>query len=266
MKNFIFIAFVGFLVWLYFYLSIANYHPTYVSPPQQILEIPPEKTPVNNEIQDLCNHINQKNDQIQAFLCKNVAVRFNNHNVSGTLAFEKPGRFRFIVNSFFGKELDIGSNDTYFWMWSKETNTLRYVRHEQIHQAKLKTPMHPDWLIEGINFRNISKNIEYANSTFFETRQSPNGEIVRCLTKIDATKKIMTGHFLYNMTNQLIASSEIVSFQKIDELNIPKTIVINWPQEKMRFEWTFVNSKINIQIAKSQWVMPNYKNMVNMAK
>lgn len=268
MKNFVFLVFVGFLVWLYFYLSIANYSPPYVSISEQILTPPSKKIDPEQEIFSIIHQINEQNNQIQTFICDDVTIKISGFRVSGFLAFEKSQRFRFTIESFFSKELDIGSNDNYFWIWSKESNLLRYVRHDQIFRSKLKTPLNPEWLIQSINLGTIEeKNLEIKkigeDYHLHETKKSQNGEQIQCVTVIN--KNLIVGHFLYNSQKKLIASSQILSFQKSKNILFPKTILVNWPEEKIQLEWTLNNPKINIPLSKNYWLLPNYRNAKNMA-
>ena len=69
-----------------------------------------------------------------------------------SLAIERPLRFRFRAK-LFGPELDLGSNDQFFWMWAKSNpdQAIYFARHDRFpgSAAQRMFPVQPAWLVEA---------------------------------------------------------------------------------------------------------------------
>ncbi len=72
--------------------------------------------------------------------------------VKSSISYEKSLNFRMINSSFFGKEVDVGSNEKEFWFWSKRMKppALFHTIHDNLKNTNLKTPFHPLWIKEII--------------------------------------------------------------------------------------------------------------------
>jgi hypothetical protein len=88
----------------------------------------------NPQLEDLVTHLNDNTNRIQSWRANNVEIHANHFSLSGTLAVEKGNHVRLVVSSPMGNEVDMGSNDERFWIWSR------------LSRASMKT-----WMPHGSN-------------------------------------------------------------------------------------------------------------------
>lgn len=218
--------------------------------------------------------MNTKNAQIQNLIYNDLQIKIKSRfsaNLQAALAVEKDKRFRMGVQSFVGKEMDIGSNDVHFWFWSKRMNppALHYAKHADIDKTLLKTPLNPMWLLECLGISEIkTQGVEIAqingNWAIIEDRVSNNTPVTK-VTLIDRKNKRIIGHYLYNHEGKMEASAEVVEFQNIENHDIPANMVIIWYSEGIRMEWNINDPIINKNIDSSTWEMPQMNQMIDMA-
>lgn len=95
------------------------------------------------------NAVNFRNETIKSFSCSDMEVKLweggMRIRLQGSLYYEKPKGFRMRINSVFGEEVDLGSNDDVFWYWSRRNKRkgLYYAHHEDFQKTRLKTPFNP---------------------------------------------------------------------------------------------------------------------------
>lgn len=278
-KVLLFLAFVGFLVALYFYLKVPDSNPLYVSPDKQILPVsPPEKgtAPADPKITQAIQTINERNAKIKSMVCNDVEIHYSQAarvKVKGTIAMEKPMRFRMGVRSFLGEEMDLGSNDTHFWFWSKrmEPPVLHFAKHEDLSKSMLKTPLNPGWLMSSLNLGSVdAENAQLLRYKEFYgvllSKNAPNGEPVTVLTLIKPDVPVVAGHYMYGQNGKMMASSEVKSHQQVGEHIIPKQMLIIWYQEGVSMTWELHGPQINVGINPSQWLMPSTRNAIDMGQ
>ncbi len=259
------------LALLYVYLTTPRQSPTYLSPNKQLSPNTVEK---DHEFVAVIKEMNERNDKIKNLICQDVEIKMKAElsvKLTAALAFEREKRFRMGVESIIGKEMDLGSNDTHFWFWSRRMNppALHYARHENVDKTLLKTPLNPNWMLECLGVIPVQyQNVNIAKIgdkwAVIEERTS-NGLPVTKITLIDRENKRIVGHYLYDHLGKMEASAEIVSFQDIDGHPIPTNMVITWYSEKIRMEWTVNDPRINVPLDTKNWEMPHMKEMIDMA-
>jgi hypothetical protein len=278
MKKF-FLAFIVFcsLVFLYRYLTKPSPHePFYLSPETEISEEKPQQV---HEAMQYIQKINEKNAKIKNIFIENIKINLEQKNmlgirVFGKLAMQKDNLFRLSVwHRISGLEMDIGSNQQYFWFWSKRMDNpaLYYAKHEDLNRTMLKTPLNPTWLMESLNIGQINtKDIEIVKfKTFWaisQVRLSTIGEPVKAMCLIDPEKEVIIGHYLYDMNNKIIASAETKEFTQKDEFLLPKKLLIIWYDEGISMTWDLTSPQINSGIDQSYWSMPKMRNKIDMGK
>lgn len=261
-KPLLFLAFIGFLVLLYFKLT-AYHNPLYVSQQQRIL---PENKLGSEDL--AIKSINERNIKIKNFTC-DVDIRAGRMRTTGKLFMEKPRKFRMTINSILGKEMDIGSNDSIFWFWSKRMTPplLHYANHENLGKSNLKTPLNPNWIMSSLGIGEIEKG-QLATIKNFKgiicQKTSANGEEVTILTLFN--EKSIAGHYLYDQSGKMTASAEIKTVKNIGEHILPEQILIIWYQEGVSMEWIMRNHQINTGISPANWTMPVMANSIEMGR
>lgn len=217
--------------------------------------------------------INAKNKKIRTFTCNDIKIEAYNKiriNLHGKLFYEKDRNFKMTINSLLFKEVILGSNDNYFWFWSKRMNppVLHYAKYEDLYKTRLKTPFHPLWIMECLGLDEIStKNIAIQKGNkywkIYEPRMSAMNKVIRKVTVIDPKKLLILGHYIYE-DEELVASSETRQFENINNFETPKKIVIIWHKENMSMVWNLNNSQTNTNLDPSLWKIPNHNRKINM--
>jgi hypothetical protein len=173
------------------------------------------------------------------------------------------------MRSFLGQELDIGSNKTHFWFWSRkmEPPALHYADHKDLYKTRLKTPLHPVWLMGVLGVGEVQGNWFYGvsdNLLVLEAYRSPLNEAIIKGTLIDSEKSVILGHYLFGRDWQVMASVEVREFYSISGHLIPKKVHILWPKENIQMIWELENVKINTVIDPENWEMPNMRDKIDM--
>lgn len=236
----------------------------------------------DEEIQEVVNRqpilptfisqLNENNTKIRSITTElRTTVNGNTMRLRGNLAYQKNKLFRMQINSFMGKEIDIGSDATYFWFYSRRMDEpgLYYAHYSDIARTRLKTPFHPLWLMESLGIAQI-KNIQSISKRtdglyqISEIRQDIIGKLVKKITLIDSSKPAIVGHYLFDLEGVCIASSEITEFFLYEKVYVPKTIQFIWREEQQYVVFEFNNIKINHSISPQMWHMPKMKRMIYM--
>jgi hypothetical protein len=271
-KNLPFFIFFGALVIFYVLLTKQKPNSVYLSPYDKISkeEIPKS----DHKIFELISRINEKSSEIQSLYLEKMPIKFQQNFISfkanGEIAMLKDINFRLKVSSkITGKEMDIGSNDNFFWFWSKRMNPpyLHYANHKDLSKTMLRTALNPNWMIESLNVQEIKKdNITVAYFKNFyaiiQNRISANLEKVTLVLLLDPQKETIVGRYLYDINGKMIASTEYENGTGI----VPNKIFIQWYEENIFLTWDLSEIKINLGINPSYWIMPNMKNSINMAE
>jgi len=214
----------------------------------------------------ILENINKRRREIDSiYSAIRIEIPGVRQELTGQLVYEKRTRFRMIIRSTTGLEMDIGSNNTDFWFWSKRMKkpALYYCSYENMRLCPLKAPLNPIWLWELLDINEIDNRY----SPIFTYKL--NGNIATMGGHFELTKVTLTdpknsrviGHYLYDRNWKLIVSSEVLEFQK----ELPKTIRIVWAEEGATMIWHLSDTKININVPSENWQMPNMKNKQDMA-
>jgi hypothetical protein len=247
---------------------------------KQKLEYLPERIEITTGTRpqvaiDCINSVNKKNDKIRNIIYENIELCVAEKivvRVRGFLAFEKDKKLRLVTSSFSGKEIDIGSNDDYFWFWSRRMKppALYYASQGNITNTRLKTPFHPVWLMETLSIgkvdlleTNIVRQGKYWAVT--QPRTSILGSSIIKITMIDPEKLTIVGHYIYE-SGRLVVSTEIIDFYPIQNYWFPKKVRTIWLEEGVRVDWSLGPPQINKTINSNLWKKPQMQIELDMAK
>jgi hypothetical protein len=248
---------------LYLFIGLTN--------PKEMIYIHYLQSPsfpiAENEATQIIKEINIKNSKIKNFFCSNVEISIDNipFKLQALLIYEKKLNFRMLVRSFVGKELDIGSNKNYFWFWSKRMvpSGLYYAKHKDLYKTKLRTPFSPKWIMESLGFEEINNKVRVSKSGLYliieEDRISSMNTRVTKKTLVNIESRMIVGHYLYE-NNRLISSAEV----KESRNNMPYSIRVIWHEENIGISLKLNDPGINNKINSSHWIMPDYRNKINM--
>jgi hypothetical protein len=273
-KKFAAIAITCSLVWLFGFSERPE-----VSPPVYDIkdgafaaESLPPLSPQDDEASRVISQVNAQNRAVRTVAADHLAVktRVRAAKLDGRLAYEKPSRFEMTVSSQLGKELEVGSNDTHIWFSSRQYGggALHYCKHDEIDRAKLKAPFDPRWLITSFGY----DEIDTANAVVIRHKdrvavirlmRTANGQETKVVTLIDVTTPRVAGCYMYDSAERLMASTEAV---KWDGSGVyPCRWVMYFYEEGASMELELLHPRINSTIPQDRWLMPSYRNQVNLA-
>lgn len=230
---------------------------------QRSLISPKQSIPLFEEINAANKNITTLQGDVELVAKLDRSVR-----LTGNMHYSKPNLFRMTMNSIVGKELDLGSNETYFWFWSKrsEPAALNYAKHEDVDKMKLGSPFNPKWILGSLGVTPIEysdANVDDYNGSWRIIRTEKN--VITCVI-VDPKKKAIIGRSIYTLKGDLISASEIKSHQVIDGHVVPKQITMIWYEENIGLNLTLRSVSVNKEISSSMWIMPNINPKINIGK
>lgn len=220
----------------------------------------------------LLEEINIRNNKINSlkFDVDMIIKIDKSFRLTGTVAYSKPEKFRMMMSTILGKELDIGSNNEHFWYWSKhgEPSALHFVNRSEINKAKLKSPFDPKFLLGALSITQIDyegAKIDSYNGNWRIIKEANGQNITTCIT-VDPIKKLIIGRSVYDKAGTLTAASEVKSWQIVNDHHLPRTITMIWYEEKVNVNLTLKFPVVNRIVNDSMWVMPNINPKIDMGK
>jgi outer membrane lipoprotein-sorting protein len=226
------------------------------------------------EVHPILKAVNKKNEKITSFICTDIDVRIkrngSNHKLDGLMLHEKDRNFRLKVSSFFGTELDMGSNNKQFWVWSRRVDpkaTMFFADHDNLYKTRLRTPFVPLWIMSALGYRVIDPD----EVSYKETEDhlilsriviSPTGQPLIKRAYIDKKTCQIVAYYLYDSDGVEVTVTQI----GYSEDGMPRKIYMRWNEEDVIMDFIFHNPKVNEDINSSNFELPDYKNKIEMGK
>lgn len=204
--------------------------------------------------------INQ-NKQIQTFQADlNITLSYRFFKISSTasLFMEKPKNFRLLVYRS-DKEMDLGSNDTCFWYWTKKhKNNIFFGNYSDYPNIDLKATLNPLWIMESLGLHEIEnfENFETDKYFIYSQKITIKNEKIKRIIFIQKDINAIVGSYVLDEKDSIISSVEILEFYESKNFYIPKNILVLWPEENIKMEWQFENIKLNNPMEKTLWDRP----------
>lgn len=217
--------------------------------------------------------VNQKNAATKSLVCDDISVRLweNGHRyrLSAELLYQKPHGFRFLIRSFFGDELDLGSNEKEFWYWSRRDRSpgLYWAVYEDFGKTRLKTPFDPLLMRASFGLENLdltTAEVTESSSDLMLTyrRENSSGKEIRYSVLLDKAKQVISGFILTDTSGNLLATCEIEEH----EGNLPRRILYTWHEEKRVMSVILNRPVANQAVPAGSFTMPSYTPRINMAE
>lgn len=223
------------------------------------------------ELPALVQEINKHNARINTYICDNVVIKGWEKGIkvrlTGRMFYEKSAKFRMFIESRFGTELDLGSNDEWFWYWSKRDKrpSLYYATHEDYKKTRLKTPFNPDFIRQSLGLEvlgNDGRVLESEDVIVMQYRRwNSMNEPVLFQVFIDKSQKRVTGTLITTPDGKPLASSEIQAFEN----GLPSQMLYMWYEEGKTVQFDLSHPRANTTISGDKWTMPSYQPRINMA-
>lgn len=222
----------------------------------------------------LIDVFNERNKLIQNFICDDINVKVwtssGKINLKSKIYYQKSLNFKMEFFSFLGKEIDIGSNQDFFWYWSKRDKFpgVYWSRHEDFQKTRLKTPFDPFFLkttlgldVVDLSNCNILENQNLIMIIFY--KKNSLDEIVSYSLLLNKKSKNFEGLIIKNTKGETLACCEIKSRHKN---GLPAEVIYHWYEENQTMVLKFVDPKTNQTLDGQMFEMPNYKPKINMAE
>lgn len=244
------ISFLGVvLAWVFYQPEIPRYY----------IQIEPKTSFVSTPI------LKNPNTQIETFQADvSIILSYKIFKIPATalLFIEKPQNFRLVVNKN-DKEMDLGSNESCFWYWTKkEKNTLFYGNYADYPNIDLKAILNPIWIMESLGLHKL-ENFNIFQTEKYLVYSQKIGKLSR-IVFVQKDINAIVGTYIIDEKETIISSIEIIEFYDSSEFYIPKKILILWPEENIKMEWHFNNIKLNGTLDKNLWEKPYLEKETNL--
>lgn len=147
-----------------------------------------------------------------------------------------------------GTDLDLGSNDELFWMWSRwmQPPAIFYARHEAYRQSPARQilPIEPHWFIEALGVMQLDPanrvtGPHVPRPGHLELRlslPSPVGEMTKIIVLDDRYGLILQQN-VYDERGQLIATADLSQHRYYPDLNVslPLLVEMRLPPAQLAF-------------------------------
>ena len=179
---------------------------------------------------------------------------------------------RLVVSSPMGNEVDLGSNDERFWVWSRHLDPAFVTcKHENMDVARkeLGVPFEPEWLMEALGVAplpasGVTMETDPSNKHVRLVQQvvTAHGLPLRKVVLVNLTKGrgIVVEHSLYDYDGKRIALAKL-SGHHLDKATgavLPHRVILDWPQTQMSMTMDLGKIQINPASIPAQiWAMPD---------
>jgi len=259
------VVFVGFLMLFSWAKNNSIEIPSYVD--ESVINTDSDKK--DKEVIKLVERLNAQNQKISSIQVLDMPMRVSSdgmtYKLMGNLSYKKDKYFRLKVHHrLTGMELDIGSNDSEFWFWSKRMQppALYFSKHENLAKTNLKSVFNPLWMMESLNIgvtdvKKITKTLKKGNLYYtYENRTSAIGDPVTQITVYDAVSMVIVGRSLIDEDGKSVITTAYTD-SKVNTL---------WHEENVRMEWDFSDKQVNCVTESGLFVMPDYKKKIDLSK
>ncbi len=196
--------------------------------------------------------------------------------LAGNIAAERPARFRLTAGTAItGQEIDLGSNDERFWIWSRRNQppAVYYCRHDQFANSAIREvmPIEPSWLLAALGMVDLDPALVYDGPTrradgTVELRSwlpSSSGTLNR-VTVVDARRAWVVEQHIYDPSGTtLLASAVAESFRyyPAQQVSLPERVAIKLPTANLSLKIDLGTVQINQLVGNPQqlWAMPTFE-------
>jgi len=199
-----------------------------------------------------------------------------------SIAVQAPRNFRLLVSNPItgGQEADLGSNHERFWIWSKESPQVMTASHEDvglaIQELEMPVHIHPDWLMEvfGVipldpeEFQMKRPQLENGHVELVATRQSPLGEDVERVVRVNVVRGRISEHLLRLPGGKVLARARLEKYTRMpDGIDLPLLITLQWPDARMQMVMDIRNPEVNsanLAANTALWQIPKHGPIVDI--
>jgi hypothetical protein len=238
---------------------------------------PRPSTPVameNVQPAQLVSWLNQQANSLQTIGYTDVVLSSSERGQNNptlrdcSLYAAQPRNFRLVCGTMLtSQELDMGSNDREFWMYVKRLpgDNYFFCSHEDFDKrgVNFPVPFDPDWVMMALGMTPYDPNGTYTVTTnereqaylLQQQTTTRQGEPITKVTVFNVDyqqgrRPVVRGHIIYDANRQRICSAEIKAVRPPDPgqttfLQVPRHVVLEWPQQEFRMELKLAGERIN---------------------
>jgi hypothetical protein len=245
--------------------------------PEPIVQVLPDDATLD----EITDHLNSQRASILGWKSTKVRIeptgKILSPKLTGNLTVEGPKNLRLVAESILGPEVDFGSNSERFWFWVKRSDP-KYVltgSHAGLaKQSAVQMPFPPEWLMEALGVVPIDttdvqmlRNPEESKVKMVSSKLIQGQQVQRVMI-VDLSIGQIVEHALFDSENRLIARATMSRFllpsgvRKYDaagnEIRLPHTVALSWPQAEMELTMKFEDIELNPKVLARQWEMISY--------
>jgi hypothetical protein len=197
---------------------------------------------------DVIRVVNFNSSRVQQIQSHNATLSVPGApRLDASYAFERPKRFRLRAETRIrGAELDLGSNDSIYWMWVRMNDAVYWGSHASFYRsaARQVLPVSPDWLIEALGVVELDPTGDHegpfrGRPGQLEVRTrvvTPAGTLTR-ITVVDDARGWVLEQQLYDDRQQLVAAASASGFEfdPVTGVSLPRVVEIRVPAADLNF-------------------------------
>lgn len=225
--------------------------------------------------EEVVAHVNRNVEKIDSWRASGVKIRAYMNSIpiplSGTIVAARDRHLRLEVTSALGKEVDLGSNDEHFWLWTKprgdQPPAVYFANHSQMDVARrnLPLPFEPEWLLEALAVEPLSaenvtieKQAGNAHIRLVSQHQLPDGQTIRKVVTVHPCHGYVMEHNIYDGRKQPIVRVVLQDY-RLDASSgavLPRHVKLDWPQAEMSLAMDLGHVEVNPpMIPPAVWAM-----------
>jgi hypothetical protein len=210
----------------------------------------------------------------QALNCNNLHIDIDADSgrigVDNYLTCQAPRNFLMSGKIMSKPILDVGSNDKEFWFWCshlKNPGQPAYLYHcsydDLARGVQVPFPFQPDMVLSALGLAQYETNKQqYSMRIAQDKKGNKSYELIEKTqslqktpiekitvfdyTRVDVPKPQVRAHIIKDDKGKVICTATILSTQRVGPKGfiLPKSIVFNWPDQKMHMEMQLYNPRI----------------------
>lgn len=220
-------------------------------------QLPQQTENVNSQTRDGIAVINHSYSDLRSIEA-DATILFGTHRLEAKIFGQKPRGFRLRIKSLAGDEVDVGSNDHHFWYWFNrdDPETVYYNVYEKAEV--LNIPLNPVWLAECFRLLPVVTENKMVRDDKITALVKTKAGFLHA-TIFDRNVTTIRGYYVYDSKNRITAFCDIKEEVTVDNMVMPKVVNVGFPQDDIYMEWRISNYHTNVDIPKSEFVIPNRK-------
>lgn len=196
--------------------------------------------------------------------------------LSGNIAAERPGRFRFTAGTAVtGQEIDLGSNDELFWVWSRRNQppAVYVCRHDRFPQSNIRQimPVEPKWFLAALGMVDLDPaavidgpNPRGDGTVELRSWLPTQGGNLQRVTVIDARRALVKEQHVYDQAGTTLLASAIAESHRYlepQQVALPGLVAVKLPTASMEFKIDLGTVQLNQLTGNQQqlWTLPTYE-------